>query len=126
MKVHNMFLTRAVQLFSDALLAVSYPQSCAICDASVERRKFGVVCEACWERTRVFDGTETLCWKCGLLHDAEELPESVSAEEVRCRRCDVLDFSVARAVGPYKAALRESVLHLKRQPHLAPQLEELL
>ncbi|HEX3252946.1 MAG TPA: double zinc ribbon domain-containing protein, partial [Pyrinomonadaceae bacterium] len=115
-----MFLTQMV----DALLAVAYPQGCAICDASVERRKFGVVCEACWAATRVFKGTETLCWKCGVLLDFEVLP--VASDEVRCGRCESQSFDVARAVGPYKGALRESVLQLKRQPHLAPQLEMLL
>ena len=118
-----MFLTH---LFYDALLAVAYPQSCAICGGSVESRKFGVACEACWSRTRIFDGTEILCWKCGLLHDLDELTAQVSADEMRCRRCEMLDFSAARAVGPYEGALRESVLQLKRQPHVAPQLEALL
>lgn len=118
-----MFLTH---LFYDALLAVAYPQSCEICRDSVEGRKFGVVCEACWTRTRVFNGTEILCWKCGFLHDVDELPVSISAEEVRCRRCEMLEFSAARAVGPYEGALRESVLQLKRQPHVAPQLEAFL
>ena len=118
-----MFLTN---LFYDALLAVAYPQSCAICGGSVESRKFGVACEACWTRTRIFDGTEIPCWKCGFLHDLDELPVSISAEEVRCRRCEMQDFSAARAVGPYEGALRESVLQLKRQPHIAPQLETLL
>jgi ComF family protein len=115
-----MFLTQMV----DALLAVAYPQSCAICDASVERRKFGVVCETCWAATRVFKGTETLCWKCGVLLDFEVLP--VAPDEVRCGRCESQSFDAARAVGPYKGALRESVLQLKREPHLAPLLERLL
>jgi ComF family protein len=115
-----MFLTHSIQLFYDALLAVAYPQSCAICGGSVERRAFGVACEQCWTRTRVFDGREILCWKCGLLHDL------VAADEVRCRRCEMLEFNVARAVGPYEGALRESVLQLKRQPHVSPQLETLL
>ena len=115
-----MFLTRAI----DGLLAVAYPQSCAICRASVEARKFGVVCEACWVATRVFKGTEALCWKCGVLLDFEALP--VEREEVRCGRCETQSFDVARAVGPYKGALRESVLQLKRQPHVAPRLEMLL
>src|ERR1041384_8042306 len=114
-----MFLTRAI----DGLLAVAYPQSCAICRASVERRKFGVVCEACWAATRGFKETETLCWKCGVLLDFGALP--VAREEVRCGRCETQSFDVARAVGPYKGALRESVLELKRQPQLAPQLEAL-
>src|SRR5690349_10954398 len=119
-----MFVTRGIQLIGDALLAVAYPQSCAICRASVERRQFGVVCEGCWASTRVFKGTETLCWKCGVLLDFKELP--VARDEVRCGRCETQSFDVARAVGPYKAALRESVLQLKREPHIAPQLEQLL
>lgn len=41
-----MFLT-------DALLAVIYPQSCRVCGASVERRRFGVACEACWKKTQI-------------------------------------------------------------------------
>jgi ComF family protein len=36
------------------------------------------------------------------------------------------DITLARAVGPYEDALRESVLQLKRQPHIPPQLEEVL
>jgi len=49
-----------------------------------------------------------------------------SCEQVRCRRCDAQSFTAARAVGPYEAALRESVLLLKRQPHLSQHLEQLL
>ena len=119
-----MILTRAMQLCYDALLTVAYPQVCAICFRSVEQRRFGVVCEGCWKETRIFEGTETMCWKCGLLSPGDA-PE-VAPEEVNCRRCDVHAFTVARAVGPYKDALRESVLHLKRQPHVAQHLETLL
>jgi len=121
-----MFLTRTVQVLGDALLAVAYPQRCAICAGSVEERRFGIACEACWRKTRVFDGTEIVCWKCGALHAFDELTISIPAEEVRCRSCEMQDFSVARAVGPYEGALRESVLQLKREPHIAPQLEKLL
>ena len=116
-----MFLTH---LFYDALLAVAYPQRCAICGGSVESRKFGVACEACWKRTRIFTARERLCWKCGAFLDDEVLP--ISPEEVRCGRCETQCFNVARAVGSYKGALRESVLQLKRQPQLAPHLEALL
>jgi ComF family protein len=119
-----MFLTDVTQLCWDALLAVTYPQSCAICRASVERREFGVVCEGCWAATRVFMGVETLCWKCGVLLDFAAVP--VAPDEVRCGRCETLSFDAARAIGPYKSALRESVLELKRQPQVAPRLETLL
>jgi ComF family protein len=47
-------------------------------------------------------------------------------QEVRCRRCDAQAFAAARAVGSYDRALRESVLRLKRQPHLSSHLIELL
>lgn len=117
-----MFLTSATQTFYDSLLALAYPQSCAICDRSVEERRFGVVCKACWKATRIFDGTETICWKCGLLStDVSPVPD-----EVRCRRCEAQAFTAARAVGPYAGALRESVLELKRKPHVSQHLEALL
>ena len=99
----------------DALLTLAYPQVCAICDRSVEQRKFGVACEACWNRAKIFKGDEIICWKCGAL-----------VFEVKCRRCELQSFTVARAVGLYEGALRESVLLLKRQPHVSQHLEALL
>src|SRR5690349_1458505 len=119
-----MFLTHSIQLFYDALLAVAYPESCAICASSVEARRFGVVCETCWRKTRVFTGRERLCWKCGAFLDEEVLP--IPLEDVRCGRCETQCFDVARAVGPYDGALLESVLQLKREPHVASNLEALL
>jgi ComF family protein len=116
-----MFLT---QLLYDSLLTVAYPQVCAICSRSVEQRRFGVACESCWRATRVFNGAETMCWKCGRLSDEVNAP--AQQDEIRCRRCDAQTFTAARAIGLYEGALRESVLLLKRQPHLSLYLEELL
>ena len=113
-----MFLT---QLLYDALLTVAYPQVCAICFRSVEQRRFGVACESCWRATKVFTGAETICWKCGVLAETESF-----YEQARCRRCDSLSFTAARAIGPYEGALRESVLLLKRQPHLPAHVQNLL
>ena len=42
------------------------------------------------------------------------------------RRCDDLSFTAARAIGPYEDALRESVLALKRQPHISRHVQSLL
>ena len=111
-------------MFLDALLTLAYPQACAICDCSVERRRFGVACEACWNATKIFAGDETICWKCGVLALGDVPPEL--RDQVRCRRCDSQSYTAARAVGYYEGALRESVLLLKRQPHLSQQLQELL
>jgi ComF family protein len=98
----------------DALLTLAYPQVCAICGRSVEQRRFGVACETCWNESEIFTGKETICWKCGVPAD-------------RClRRCDSQSFTAARAVGLYEGALRESVLLLKRQPHVSQHLESLL
>lgn len=111
------------QLLYDSLLTVAYPQVCAICSRSVEQRRFGVACESCWRATRVFSGAETMCWKCGRLSDEVSAP---AQHEIRCRLCDSQSFMAARSIGLYEGALRESVLLLKRQPHLSAYLEELL
>ena len=108
----------------DALLTLAYPQICGICGRSVEQRRFGVACEGCWKETRIFTDDERICWKCGCLAPVEVAPEF--REQVRCRRCESLAFTAARAAGPYEGALRESVLLLKRQPHVARHIEELL
>lgn len=118
-----MFLTHATRLFYDALLTLSYPQSCAICCRSVEERRFGVACEACWDATRILSGAEAICWKCGLL--SEEVSPA-RLDEVRCRGCEMQSFTAARSIGPYEGALRASVLELKRQPHISEHLETLL
>jgi ComF family protein len=119
-----MFLTRTTQLFYDASLALAYPQACAICGRSVEQRRFGVACEACWRATRIFNASQSKCWKCGLPSVAEF--SSVIPEDVRCMRCDQWSFTAARAAGAYEGALRESVLLLKREPYLSQHVEELL
>jgi competence protein ComFC len=109
----------------DALLTVAYPQACRVCGGSVEQRKFGVACEICWKATRVFTGAEVICWKCGALL-VEEGIFADEREDIRCHRCDSDSFAVARALGLYEKALRESVLLLKRKPHVSGVVGELL
>ena len=98
----------------DAVLTLAYPQVCVICGRSVEQRRFGGVCEACWTGTRIFTDEERICLKCG------------APDQERCGRCEEMMFTAARAAGIYEAALRESVLLLKRQPYLPRQVERLL
>ena len=119
-----MLLAKSASLFYDSLLALVYPQSCAVCGASVESRAFGVACERCWQQTQLFTGTETVCWKCGQPSKGR-VPEE-KREQVRCRRCDDEAFTAARACGIYDGALRASVLSLKREQHIAGRLIELM
>ena len=119
-----MLLPPTVDLFYDSLLAVVYPQRCAVCGDSVESRTFGVACEKCWQQTHLFTGTETVCWKCGLPSRGEVAEEK--REEVRCRRCDDDAFTAARACGLYEGALRASVLSLKREQHIGSRLRQLM
>jgi ComF family protein len=116
-----MFLTH----FYDALLTVAYPQVCRLCGGSVERRSLGVVCAACWDVTRIFTGSETICWKCGALSMGMEISADIR-KDVSCHCCDSQAFTAARAVGPYERGLRASVLESKRRPYLAPFLIKLL
>jgi len=119
-----MSLTRTISHIYDAALALVYPQACRGCGASVEARADGAACAACWHTTRIFDGTETLCWKCGA-----EAPGTVTEEkrrEVFCRRCVEESFTAARACGVYEGALRASILALKREPQVCARLAALM
>jgi ComF family protein len=120
-----MRLTHTLDLLYDATLALVYPLRCAACEvADVARRADAPACAACWETTAIFNGAETLCWKCGVRAHA---PVEVEKwEGVRCRRCDAEHFDAARSIGIYEGALRASVLRLKREPHVAPRLARLL
>jgi len=119
-----MSLATKASLLYDATLAVLYPQSCAVCGASVDARADGVACETCWNTTQAFSGAETICWKCGVL-SLGQIDEQ-KRESVRCRRCDQDSFDAARACGLYEGALRAAVLELKRRAHVPSRLARLL
>jgi len=119
-----MFTTDHLSSLFDSALALVYPQACAVCGQSVESRADGVACSACWDATRVFAGEDTLCWKCGAFTAA-----SIGVDRrknVRCGQCDADSYSAARAVGFYEGALRVSILSLKREPHIARRVTQLM
>ncbi len=104
----------------DACLSVIYPQICRLCEKSVEARADGVVCRACWQRTRIFNGTEILCEKCSAFS-----PSSGKPFKTFCRRCDDDAFDLARAVGLYEKALLATILNLKKFPFVPLTLQNL-
>ena len=120
----GMKIQSAVNTCFDSLLSIIYPQACRVCGSSVESRKFGIACERCWKRTRLFTDQDTLCWKCGLPSVGSVALEK--REQVRCRRCDHNAFTAARACGVYEGALKASILALKREPHVCRRMVELL
>ena len=108
----------------NAALALVYPQPCAVCGRSVESRHDGVACTQCWNEAPLFRGDETICWKCGALSLAKVSYDRRGT--VRCGRCETDEFTAARACGLYEGALRASILELKRQPHVARRVAQLM
>ena len=108
----------------DAVLALVYPQACAVCGGSVESRHDGVVCASCWAGTRLFTDDDVVCWKCGAPSRAAIAPDK--RHRVRCGQCDNDQFTHARACGLYAGGLRASVLALKGEPNLSRRLARLM
>lgn len=109
---------------SNPLLSVFYPQECALCGNSVEKIELGEICESCWEKSEIFDGSETICFRCGaVLADA---PKIAQERKIFCHYCDELSFAAARAIGIYEGALRATVLRLKQEPAVSDKLKDLL
>ena len=104
----------------DSLLTVVYPQSCHLCENSVENSSDGIACYVCWKKTRVFSGKEALCGKCGAF-----LRDQASNYETFCHACDEHFYDAASAVGIYEHALSASILHLKNEPFVAGRLQNL-
>jgi ComF family protein len=104
----------------DSVLALIYPQACAVCGDSVESRRDGVACARCWASIAPTDDNTAQCWKCGALN--REGVTAVRREAIRCGRCDDFAFTAARSCGPYEGALRACILSLKREPVVAQEL----
>lgn len=106
---------------TDSLLSLIYPQECTVCHEIVEGSSNGSACEQCWVATRVFDGSEMLCDKCGAYFGEKAAPV-----DVFCRKCDEYFFDKAFALGIYEKALATSVISLKNSPHLPPRISQLI
>lgn len=114
----------AISNVTNSLLALIYPQACAVCGDSVESRHDSPVCSACWAATRVSDESDVLCWKCGAPSSATVAEDR--RQSIRCGQCDEDGFTAARACGLYDGALRASVLALKRAPQVSRRLLQIL
>ena len=103
----------------NSLLTVLYPQICRCCGESVERYADGVACGSCWDRTRLFSGSESLCGKCGAFRE-----NTTKSSHAFCGQCRDHHYDRAVAAGIYEHALAASVLELKRSPFFPKRLRD--
>ena len=116
------FGVASIERVYDSLLALLYPQACAVCGDSVESRHDDVACAKCWNSAKFFANDDALCWKCGAITEA--IVREERRPMIHCGRCDGDSFTAARACGLYEGVLRASVLELKREPHVGRRLQE--
>lgn len=109
-----------LKAISDSLFGLLYPQACHICNNISEIFDEGVACTACWGRTRIFSGSETLCDKCGDL-----LNDQAAGFARACHRCDGHFYDKACSAGVYENGLAASVLYLKQTPRLSKKARTL-
>ena len=109
--------SRVTATFRDAAAATLYPSACRVCGRMIESWRDGVACSACWRQ--IEQEALDLCAKCWA-----PLPSASRAEAGAraCGRCDHFAFDVIRSCGPYRGAMRETVLRLKGAPHIPPRL----
>ncbi len=107
--------------FRDSLLSVIYPKQCHTCDRLVECLDDGHACRSCWQETRIFDGTQMLCAKCGAY-----LGETAASIAVSCRKCDDHHYDRAVAGGVYEKAISASIARLKSEPVVSARVKDLM
>lgn len=101
----------------NSLLSIVYPQQCSACSGSVESFNDGVACGECWTATRIFDGSEMFCDKCGAYFGDAAAPVTVF-----CHKCDEHKYDKASALGVYEKALSASIINLKTSPFLPERI----
>lgn len=106
-----------LRILQNSLLSLIYPQECRVCFSHVDDHKDGIACRDCWKVTRLFDGTEMLCDKCGAFFSDKAAPIPVF-----CHRCDDHHYNKAFAVGIYEKALAASIVRLKNAPSLPSRI----
>lgn len=109
-----------LKAIADSLLSLTHPQACHVCSSHVTTFDDGIACSNCWQATRVFAGSEDLCSKCGAF-----LGDVGAIGRTECPDCADHQFDAARSVGLYEKALAATILHLKKEPHLARRAKRL-
>lgn len=87
-----------------------------MCGDIVDAVALGFACKRCWNATRIFNGEETLCRKCGAF--LREIP----GDPADCGRCTEHFYDSAFAIGIYEGALAANILQLKHVPKIPKHL----
>jgi ComF family protein len=106
-------------ILTDSVLSVIFPNKCAACGLGIESHADGTACADCWAATRIFDGPEGLCEKCGAL--LSDRPVGVYQ---LCGDCATHHYDRAFAIGIYEKALSAAVVSLKKDPHISARLRD--
>src|SRR5262245_53062561 len=109
--------SRVSATLGDAAVATLYPGACRVCGAVIESWRDGVACSACWHE--VEQEAADFCAKCWT--PLVRAPRAEAGARA-CGRCDHFAFDVVRSCGPYRGAMRETVLRLKLTPHIPQRL----
>jgi competence protein ComFC len=115
--------SRVAAALRDAAVATLYPSACRVCGDVIESWRDGVACSACWNEIELeeadFRRRRQKCQKCWAPLACGPGVESAVGH---CGRCDHFVFAFVRSCGPYRGAMRETVLRLKREPHIPARL----
>ena len=98
-----------------------YPQECRVCFSLAEDHADGNACRDCWTGTRIFNGSEMLCDKCGAFFGDNAAPVAVF-----CHQCDDHHYTKATALGVYEKALAAAIIHMKTVPALPSRLQSMI
>lgn len=109
------------EIATDHINSLLFPRACLGCQTNQPRSRDGFACAECWAATHLFDGTEALCKKCGLM-----LGPTSPGHETNCWQCDGHHYDKVRACGIYSDGLSAAVVGLKTTPRLSHRAVRLL
>lgn len=105
----------------NSLLSVIFPEECAVCTGQVDDSHGIPACTGCWAETKLFDGSEMLCSKCGAFFGV-----GAADRLIQCPFCREHFYDKAVACGIYEKALAASVIALKTTPHISLRLRQII
>ena len=118
------FSAQILHPFVNSLVSLFFPATCVLCQEIVETVSSSVICQACWQKVRRFDGV--VCVRCGYGFPSKNI-ESTRPLCGVCRRGLFL-FDFARAYSPFEDPFKEIIHQFKYRSHrsLARPLSKLL